>query len=91
MDFIDNTGLKGNTAVWAREHIDGVLPNNLVRYNTSEPNIARYLPECDKVIYAVGFSKRNNIVIGDYEDTHHNPMWVLSAPDFLVWASPIQN
>lgn len=71
--LFDNTGLKGQTATWAREHIDGTLPPNLVRYNTSEANIARFLPECDQVIYAVGFEKRNNIVIGDYEDVHHNP------------------
>ncbi len=71
--LFDNTGLKGQTAVWARENIDGVLPENLVRYNTSEPNIARFLPECDQVIYAVGFEQRKNIVIGDYEDTRHNP------------------
>ncbi|MFI4962723.1 MAG: FAD-dependent oxidoreductase [Legionellales bacterium] len=71
--LFDNTGLKGQTAAWAKEYIDGVLPSNLVRYNTSEHNIARYLPECDKVLYAVGFEKRKSIVIGDYEDTHHNP------------------
>lgn len=70
--LFDNTGLKGETASWAREHIDGVFPSNLVRYNTTEPNIARFLPECDKVIYAVGFEKRSNIVIGDYEDIQHN-------------------
>lgn len=71
--LFDNTGLKGQTAVWARENIDGVLPSNLVRYNTCESNIARFLPECDQVIYAVGFEKRKNIVIGDYEEIHHNP------------------
>lgn len=71
--LFDNTGLKGQTAAWAREHIDGTLPSNLVRYNTSDPNIARFLPECDKVIYAVGFEKRKNIVIGDYEETTYNP------------------
>jgi cation diffusion facilitator CzcD-associated flavoprotein CzcO len=71
--LFDNTGLKGDTAAWAREYIDGVLPANLVRCNTIEPNIAQYLPECNHVIYAVGFEKRKNIVIGDYEDTRHNP------------------
>lgn len=71
--LFDNTGLKGQTAAWAREYIDGTLPANLVRYNTTETNIARYLPECNKVIYAVGFEKRKNIVIGDYENTNHNP------------------
>ncbi|KTC77108.1 FAD-dependent oxidoreductase [Legionella brunensis] len=78
--LFDNTGLKGQTAAWARENIDGVLPTNLVRYNTSEANIARYLPECDKVIYAVGFEKRKNIVIGDYEDIHHNPQVGIIGP-----------
>ncbi|MGC1181578.1 FAD-dependent oxidoreductase [Legionella sp.] len=71
--LFDNTGLKGKTAAWARENIDGTLPATLVRYNTSEPNIACFLPECDQVIYAVGFEKRKNIVIGDYEDLRHNP------------------
>jgi cation diffusion facilitator CzcD-associated flavoprotein CzcO len=71
--LFDNTGLKGQTAAWARDNIDGTLPPNLERYNTTEPNISRYLPECNKVIYAVGFEKRKNMVIGNYEDTHHNP------------------
>ncbi|KGP64024.1 pyridine nucleotide-disulfide oxidoreductase [Legionella norrlandica] len=71
--LFDNTGLKGETAVWAREYIDGVLPDNLVRYYASESNIARYLPECSKVIYAIGFERRNNIVIDNYERLNHNP------------------
>lgn len=71
--LFDNIGLKGQTAIWAKNNIDGVLPSNLVRYNTTEPNITHYLPQCDKVIYAVGFEKRKNIIIGDYEDTQHNP------------------
>lgn len=78
--LFDNTGLKGNTATWARDNIDGVLPDNLVRYNTSESNIARYLPECDKAIYAVGFERRNNIVIGDYEHAEHNPYVGIIGP-----------
>ncbi|WED43466.1 FAD-dependent oxidoreductase [Legionella cardiaca] len=78
--LFDNTGLKGQTAAWARQHIDGVLPSNLVRYNTAEANIARFLPECNKVIYAVGFEKRKNIVIGDYEDVEHNPQVGIIGP-----------
>lgn len=71
--LFDNTGLKGQSAAWAREHIDGVLPPNLFRCNVSEANIARFLPECDHVIYAVGFEQRKSIVIGDYENARHNP------------------
>ncbi|HIF0226123.1 TPA: FAD-dependent oxidoreductase [Legionella anisa] len=75
-----NTGLKGQSAAWAREHIDGVLPSNLVRYNVSEPNIARFLPECSQVIYAVGFEQRKTIVIGDYENSRHNPYVGIIGP-----------
>ncbi|WP_131779947.1 FAD-dependent oxidoreductase [Legionella bozemanae] len=78
--LFDNTGLKGQSAAWAREHIDGVLPSNLVRYNVSEPNIARFLPECDQVIYAVGFEQRKNIIIGDYEHVRHNPYVGIIGP-----------
>lgn len=78
--LFDNTGLKGQTALWARENIDGILPANLIRYNTTESNITRYLPECNKVIYAVGFEKRKNIVIGNYEDTKHNPYVGIIGP-----------
>lgn len=70
--LFDNTGLKGETAQWARNNIDGKLPFNLVRYNTTEPNIVRYLPQCDHVIYAVGFEQRNTILIGDYEHKSYN-------------------
>ncbi|MGL5741397.1 MAG: FAD-dependent oxidoreductase [Legionella sp.] len=78
--LFDNTGLKGQSAAWARENIDGVLPPNLVRYNISEPNISRFLPECDQVIYAVGFEQRKSIVIGDYEYSRHNPYVGIIGP-----------
>ncbi|TAL66444.1 MAG: pyridine nucleotide-disulfide oxidoreductase [Legionella sp.] len=71
--LFDNTGLKGQTALWAREHLDGKLPENLIRVNANETNIAQHLPECDKVIYAVGFASRNSIVIEGYENSHYNP------------------
>ncbi len=71
--LFDNTGLKGETAAWAREHIDGCLPKNLERYHSSEQHLTRYLPECERVIYAVGFEPRNTLIIGDYEHTSYNP------------------
>lgn len=78
--LFDNTGLKGHTARWAKEHIDGILPNNLVRYYSNEENIARFLPECDKAIYAVGFSKRRTINIEGCEEEHYNPHVGIIAP-----------
>lgn len=71
--LFDNTGLKGETAEWARSHIDGTWPKQLVRYSSNESNLARYLPECDKAIYAVGFQQRNTIILNDYEHNQYNP------------------
>lgn len=71
--LFDNTGLKGHSAEWARQHIDGTLPANLVRYNSSESNVAKYLPECNKAIYATGFTARHTIAISDYAHHDYNP------------------
>ncbi|MBA2650107.1 MAG: FAD-dependent oxidoreductase [Legionella sp.] len=78
--LFDNTGLKGHTAEWAREHIDGTLPNNLVRYKTNDEDVLGYLADCDKVIYAVGFEKRNSVVIDGFEEICHNPHTGILAP-----------
>jgi len=78
--LFDNTGLKGNTAEWAREYIDGTLPANLVRYKSNPANITQYLPECDKAIYAVGFKPRDTITIGEYEHNQYNPHVGIIAP-----------
>lgn len=78
--LFDNTGLKGQTAHWSREFIDGVNPSNLKRYYASDANIAEHLPACDKVIYAVGFDKRNSVLIDGFEDIEHNPYIGLIAP-----------
>ena len=79
--LFDNTGLKGDTANWARESIDGVLPANLVRYVSHEKNLARYLPECQHVIW--------NEAKQSLETTHHSTVQgrqetASSAPGLLA-------
>ena len=71
--LFDNTGLKGQTAAWSRENIDGCLPSNLIRCNVNAPHLAHYLQECSQVIYAVGFERRNTVMMDDYEHIHCNP------------------
>lgn len=78
--LFDNTGLKGHTAEWARQYIDGTLPPNLERYKSNEANIAKFLPECDKAIYTVGFKRRDTVTLGDYEHKHYNPHVGIIAP-----------
>lgn len=78
--LFDNTGLKGKAAEWARENIDGKLPPNLERHQSNEVNLGKYLPACDKAIYAVGFKKRDDISITHYPDLHYNPHLGIIAP-----------
>lgn len=78
--LFDNTGLKGETARWTRENIDGVLPDNLVRYISSDENLTKYMPKVDKAIYAVGFATRKNIRVGDFTNLHYNPHLGILAP-----------
>lgn len=61
--LFDDTGLKGPTADWARANIDGELPHNLERIYSNNENVEHFLPQCDKVIYAVGFERRTLPVI----------------------------
>lgn len=71
--LFDNTGLKGQTAQWARNNIDGKLPANLERYKSNQHSVSQHLPLCDKVIYAIGFEKRNSILFEHEEQPQHNP------------------
>ena len=79
----DNTGLKGDTAAWVKQNIDGVQPVNLSRYLSNEANLARYLPECQHVVYAVGFSRRPSFTIEGYADVIHNPHNGIIGPNLF--------
>ena len=65
-DFIlfDNTGLKGESAEWAREHIDGKMSDRLMRIWSNDENTNAYLPQCTKSIQAIGFERRQLPVEG---------------------------
>lgn len=56
--IFDDTGLKGSTAAWARDNIDGVHPELLTRIFTHPESLQKYLPDCTKHIYAIGFQRR---------------------------------
>ena len=62
--LFDNTGLKGETANWARENMDGAMSDRLLRVWSNEENINDYLPQCTKSIQAIGFERRQISVEG---------------------------
>lgn len=55
----DDTGLKGETARWVREHISKSPLPQVSRYLATDEHIDEHLLSCDKVIYAVGFQPRH--------------------------------
>lgn len=54
----DNTGLKGETADWAKENIERGELKELLRLEANSENLQAYLPQCSRVIYGVGFEAR---------------------------------
>lgn len=81
-DYIlfDDTGLKGNTAKWARANLHGNEPKNLIRVLSSDENLAKYLPECNKAIYAVGFERRLLPHVEGFAELHYQPQSGIIAP-----------
>lgn len=77
--LFDNTGLKGNTAIWAKENLFGKLPKALERHHSNSDNINTYLPQCDKVVQAVGFHPRIPNIEG-YPDCAYNNKTGIIAP-----------
>jgi hypothetical protein len=78
--LFDDTGLKGTTAVWAREFIDGKQPEKLKRVLATHEHVSQYLPQCNKAIYAVGFQKRSLPIIEGFDQLHYNPHNGIIAP-----------
>ena len=56
--LFDDTGLKGDTARWSREHMHGVHNPKLTRLYSDDSNLNAVLPHVTKIIYATGFERR---------------------------------
>jgi thioredoxin reductase len=76
--LFDNTGLKGTTADWARENIDGTMPEKLLRVLSSDDNIKTHLGRCHKAIYAIGFEKRPIAIEGFNELTYNDKNGIIA-------------
>ena len=57
--LFDDTGLKGDTARWSREHLHGEHIPRLTRLYSDDAHLSAVLPAVTKVIYATGFERRN--------------------------------
>jgi hypothetical protein len=78
--LFDDTGLKGRAADWARENIDGVLPDRLERCWTGSEDFADRVAACDHAIYTVGFARRTLPTIKPWGQLDYNPSNGIIAP-----------
>lgn len=62
--LFDDTGLKGETAKWARQYLHGEMPTKLTRVLSNENSLQEILPQCNKAIYPIGFARRNITIKG---------------------------
>ncbi len=78
--LFDDTGLKGFSAKWAKEHLDGTSHRNLKRVLTSDHTFEESLALCNKAIYAVGFERRKLPILEQYEHLHYDDRTGIIAP-----------
>lgn len=69
-----NSGLKGSTAEWAKNVLEKNTPASIERVLNTPENIKQLLPECSKIIYAVGYERNTLPFIKEnpeltYDDT----------------------
>lgn len=81
--LFDNTGLKGFTAQWAKQHIDGILPTNLNRIHISAHTFEASLALCNKVVYATGFERRKLPVLEQFESLDYDDRTGIIAPNLF--------
>jgi len=76
----DDTGLKGSTAAWAKQHIDHTLPKNMSRVLITEHTFSESLAECNKAVYATGFQRRKLPVLEQFEGLKYDDRTGIIAP-----------
>ena len=78
--LFDDVGLKGQAACWARENIDGTLPERLERCWVGSPEFEETLATCDHVVYTVGFERRKFPLTSQWGPLEYNAFNGILAP-----------
>ena len=70
--LFDNTGLKGEAAIWAQKHINGTWPERLERFHSESEEAKAALSYCTKGVYAIGFETRLPPETPQYPELKYN-------------------
>jgi len=78
--LFDDTGLKGYSAHWAHTYLEGKSLPNLERILVADPCFNEVFARCNKVVYAIGFERRNLPLILPYHNVKYNEHTGIIAP-----------
>ncbi len=67
------SGLKGVTAQWAKNVLEKNPPKNLIRVQSNEENLNKFLSDCTRVIYAIGYERNELPEINGVKDVTYDP------------------
>jgi len=81
--LFDDIGLKGFTARWAKQHIDGTWPSTLTRVCTADRTFEEALAPCSKLVYATGFERRKLPVLEQFGKLHYDDKTGIIAPNLF--------
>ena len=70
--------LEGETKLWVKNVLEQKPPRNLTRTKNTQENVDRYLPLCNKVIYAIGFERNPLSVNGRYDYTYDDNTGIIA-------------
>lgn len=74
-------GLKGATAAWAKEVLEGENPpKHIIRIYNDETNRNIFLPLCDKIIYAIGYERTDLPESESYDVNNYDQKTGIIAP-----------
>jgi len=81
----ESSGLKGVTAWWAKNILEKNTPKNLKRFKNTPQNRNRWLPICNKIIYAIGY-ERNELpsINGSKDVTYDNSSGIIGPRLFGI-------
>ena len=81
----ESSGLKGVTAWWAKNVLEKNPPHNLKRVQNTKQNRDKWLPLCNKIIYAIGY-ERNELpeINGSHQVTYDNGSGIIGPRFFGI-------
>lgn len=65
--FIGSPGLEGATAQWVEDVLEKNPPANLIRLVNTPENRQKFLSECTKAVYAIGYETTKLLINGSFD------------------------